>query len=272
MDYLTHDGLGLLALVFSLGMKHGFDADHLATINGLTRYNGGANPGLAPYCGTLFSLGHGAVVVAVAVATSLMMADAGRVPGWMQDFGALVSIAFLTLLGCANLQASLVTPLGEMVAPVGVKGRLLGRLQQAGRPILIALVGALFALSFDTLSQAVLFALDAARPGDYRQAAGLGLVFMLGMLATDGLNGIWLWRLLRRADRTARIASRVMGLTVGGLSLALAGLGLAKYLSPQIGAGMAGHELGIGLALAGIVSLSFAAALMLARAVGRQAA
>ena len=33
------DWLSLLLLTFVLGMKHGFDADHLATIDGLTRHN-----------------------------------------------------------------------------------------------------------------------------------------------------------------------------------------------------------------------------------------
>ena len=130
MDTLPQDIIALTALVFALGMKHGFDADHLATIDGLTRYNGRANPGLAPYCGTLFSLGHGAVVEAFAAATSLM-AGASTLPAWLQGVGALISIAFLTVLGCANLVAIFRTPTGEMVRMVGLKGRLLGRLQQA---------------------------------------------------------------------------------------------------------------------------------------------
>jgi len=38
METLPADWLSLLTLTFVLGMKHGFDADHLATIDGLTRY------------------------------------------------------------------------------------------------------------------------------------------------------------------------------------------------------------------------------------------
>ena len=58
METLPADWLSLLILTFVLGMKHGFDADHLATIDGLTRYNARHQPGVARYCGTLFSLGH----------------------------------------------------------------------------------------------------------------------------------------------------------------------------------------------------------------------
>ena len=62
-------------------MRHGFDADHLATIDGLTRANLHHRPALARYCGTLFSLGHGAVVMLIALSVSLL---AGRwhVPEW----------------------------------------------------------------------------------------------------------------------------------------------------------------------------------------------
>ena len=40
-------GAGTGALAFALGVRHGFDADHLATIDGLTRCNTRANPLLA---------------------------------------------------------------------------------------------------------------------------------------------------------------------------------------------------------------------------------
>ena len=39
MHDLPTDWGALCALVFLLGMRHGFDADHLATIDGLTRLN-----------------------------------------------------------------------------------------------------------------------------------------------------------------------------------------------------------------------------------------
>jgi hypothetical protein len=44
MPALPDDGFALVLLVFVLGVKHGFDADHLATIDGLTRFNARRNP------------------------------------------------------------------------------------------------------------------------------------------------------------------------------------------------------------------------------------
>ena len=59
MDQLPATWTALCVLGFVLGARHGFDADHLATIDVLTRYNARTNPALARFCGALFSLAHG---------------------------------------------------------------------------------------------------------------------------------------------------------------------------------------------------------------------
>jgi len=130
----------LIMLAVVLGMKHGMDADHLATIDGLTRFNAAAGrKKLARLCGFLFSLGHGVVVCIVAVATGLLFQQ-GAVPAWMDEVGAWVSAFFLLSLGALNLYAVFTTPAHEMVQMVGLKGRWLGQLRHASHPVLIALV------------------------------------------------------------------------------------------------------------------------------------
>jgi high-affinity nickel-transport protein len=258
------DWISLLILTFVLGMKHGFDADHLATIDGLTRYNARLRPGLARYCGTLFSLGHGAVVLAIALGVA-GVASQWEVPEWFGILGAVISITFLIALGSLNLVAVLRAGPDEVVQPVGLKGRLLGNLRHASHPALIALVGALFALSFDTLSQAAFFALTATQFGGWQHALALALLFMLGMLLTDGINGLWIARLIARADQVALVASRVMGLVVSGVSLLVAGFGVAKLLSPAVDAWSEGKELIFGFALVAIIAISFVAAVRLTR-------
>lgn len=264
MNAMPQDWIALASLVFVLGMKHGFDADHLVTIDGLTRYNARRNPALARLCGALFSLGHGSVVLLIALLVSTLAAR-WTVPGWIEVFGAWVSIAFLLTLGVANLSAVLRAAPAQLVQPVGFKGKFLGRLQHTGHPALIALVGALFAFSFDTMSQAALFALTATQYGGWEHALTLGLLFMLGMLFTDGINGLWISRLIRRADQSALVASRVMGLVVAGVSLLVAFFGIAKFVSPGIDAWSDGKELVFGFALVAIIALSFLFALRLAR-------
>jgi len=264
MEYLPNDLLALTLLVFVLGLKHGFDADHLATIDGLTRFNSRRNPRLARYCGTLFSLGHGVVVVAIALIVSLLTRG-WQTPEWLEAFGAWTSIVFLAALGLLNFHAVLHTPPAQMVRPIGVKGRFLGRLAEATTPGLIALVGALFALSFDTISQAALFALTAAQFGGWQHALLMGLVFMAGMLVTDGINGLWISRLILRADQIALITSRVMSLVVASLSLLVAGFGLAKLTWPALGAWSEGKEMLFGFALVLAVASSFVLAVRLTR-------
>src|ERR1035438_10441950 len=86
---LPNDWIALLALVFVFGGKHGLDADHLATIDGLTRYNLRRAPARARWCGLLFSLGHGAVVIIVALGVGIASTQ-WLVPEWMENVGTVI--------------------------------------------------------------------------------------------------------------------------------------------------------------------------------------
>lgn len=268
MDTLPHDWLALMMLVFTLGLKHGMDPDHLATVDGLTRCNAASRPRLSRWCGFLFSLGHGTVVTLMAVAVGLV-AKRWIIPSWVDDLGAWVSILFLFALGWINLAAVLNTHPGQVVQPVGLKGRWLGRFSRVSHPALIVLVGALFALSFDTLTQTAVFSLVATSVGGWGYSTLLGIVFMAGMMVTDGVNGLWISRLVRRADQRALIASRVMGLVVAGLSFLVGAFGIAKYFFPVVAQRSEGRELMFGLVVVSVVALSFLVAVRLA---GRPAA
>jgi len=264
MHDLPTEWSALAALVFLLGLKHGFDADHLAAIDGLTRHNTRHGRGFARSCGALFSLGHGAIVVAIALAVGLA-SERWTAPGWLEVSGAWVSIAFLTLIGIVNLRAVLAAAPHEVVAPVGIKGRFLGRLNQAARPWSVALVGSLFALSFDTVSQSALFALTATQFGGIGHALALGLLFVLGMLVTDGVNGLWISRLIARADQVAVIASRVMSLAVSGVALLVAAFGAARLALPSVDGWSDGKEVAFGALVVSLIGVSYLVARNLAR-------
>ncbi len=263
MENLPHDWLALLMLVFVLGLKHGMDPDHLATVDGLTRFNALAKPRLARWCGFLFSLGHGVVVTGVAVAVGVL-AKRWIVPGWVDDLGSWISIVFLLVLGWLNLAVVLTAHPAQVVRPVGLKGRWLGRLSRSSHPALIVLVGALFALSFDTMTQAAVFSLAATSVGGWGYSVLLGFTFMAGMMVTDGVNGLWISRLVSRADQRARVASRVMGLVVAGLSLMVGAFGVAKYFFPVVAERSEGRELLFGVMVVAVVAGSFLLALRLA--------
>lgn len=93
---------------------------------------------------------------------------------------------------------------------------------------------------------------------------GLGVVFMGGMLLADGANGLWMARLVARADRTARIASRVMAVAVAGISLLVAAYGAARLALPGLEAWGEGKELLFGALVMGVVFASFLVGLYLA--------
>ncbi|MEZ5566657.1 MAG: nickel transporter [Gammaproteobacteria bacterium] len=257
--------LGLIAA--ALGLRHGLDADHLAAIDGLARFNNSssARPGSARWCGLYFAMGHGLVVIIIALTVSLL-ADHWQAPPALMNIGAWISIAFLTLLGLANLFAAMRAKRNAVVRPVGMRSRLLGRLMTASNPITIAAVGALFAVSFDTVSQATLFAVLPAQYAGIEATLMLALLFTLGMALVDGLNGLWISRLLGRADRLAAVASRIMSLAVASLSLGVAAIGALKLYSPTVRGWTDGRDLAIGAAVVLAVATSF----LLAMAFGRQ--
>ncbi len=170
METLPAHWLALVAVVFLLGLKHGLDPDHLAAIDGLTRYNAARRPRVSRWSGLLFSAGHGVVVTTVAIAIATV-ATGWKAPQWLENTGTWISIAFLTLLGIANLAAVVRTPRDEMVRAAGIRSRFFERLTRAEHPVLVAAVGAAFALSFDTISQAVLFSITGSNLAGWLFAA-----------------------------------------------------------------------------------------------------
>jgi len=247
MGQALHPEVSLVALVFVLGLKHGLDPDHLVAIDGFTRTT------RSRWCGLFFSIGHGLVVTLTAVTVALIAA-AWQAPRWLEDSGAWISIAVIAALGVANLVAALRTPDGEPVALLGMRGHWLpARLARASHPAVIAAVGAAFAISFDTVSNALLF--SAASGALF--AAALGAIFTAGMATTDALNGWWIARLVQRADDRAAAASRVMSVAIAALCLALATFGLAKFALPSLSMSADAWAPALGLATCAMVFAAY---------------
>jgi high-affinity nickel-transport protein len=220
MTSMPADVLGLAALVFLLGLRHGFDPDHLVAIDGLARSSVRAE--MRRWNGLFFSLGHGVVVTLVGLVVALA-ATQWHAPGWLREVGACISVTVLVVLGLANLAALVRTPAGASVPLIGVRSRWFARkLSGASHPVFIASIGAAFALSFDTISHALVFSLTGATMAGWTFATLLGLVFTLGMVLTDALNGWWVARMVQSADRRTLRASRVMSAAIALLCLGIA--------------------------------------------------
>lgn len=216
--------IALAGLVFALGLRHGLDPDHLVAIDGLTRSS------RSRWTGFFFSLGHGIVVTLIGVVLALAATD-WQPPGWVEGFGTLVSIGILVTLGAANLAMSVRASHGRHVATVGLRGPwLTERLARASHPIVVAAIGAAFAVSFDTLSHALLFSASGATAGGWLVAATLGVVFTCGMVIMDALNGWWVARMIGTSDARA---SRWISVTVALLCFGIAATGLAKVELPS---------------------------------------
>lgn len=203
-------GIGLTAYV--LGMRHAFDADHIAVIDNTTRklVQDGKN---ASTVGLWFSLGHSTVVLVLALAVALgaralagQIQDASSplhvVTGWV---GPLISGGFLVIIGVINLvtlirlvrlpahgqdgDASVEHLLGER----GFLARLLGpALRAIDRPGRMYPIGLLFGLGFDTATEIGLLVLAGGAGGaalPWYAVPCLPLLFAAGMCLFDTAEG-----------------------------------------------------------------------------------
>lgn len=252
---LAFSSLMVFALLF--GLKHGFDADHLASIDGLARLQAqrGRN-GLARCAGLLFSLGHGLVMMAAAW-TSVQL-GVGQLPEWLEPLGAWISILFLGWIGVINMRNALrpsgsvvqLSPLAQwamrLPLPRGFSGSLI--------------VGALFALSFDAMSIAAWFGLAGGKHGGMASTLVLAMCFVLGMVLTDAINGLVVASLIRRSQHFVERAGRVFSLLVAASALLVAAFGVSKFASGAVDAWADGKELMFGMLVFGIVACSYAVA------------
>jgi high-affinity nickel-transport protein len=269
----TVAGLGLVAWL--LGLRHAFDADHIAAIDNVTRRL--RQQGHRPVAvGLYFSLGHSTVVFLVTLAVALGMGHADGFAEWLGAWGVpaslLVSASFLTVIGLLNVAALRATA----AVTRGPRARLFDRIShsRAMYPL-----GMLFGLNLDTAAEVVLLAASATA------AHGLGLplwamlsfplLFMAGMAAADSAEGLLMLRLYDWAvadrDRTLRLntATTALAALVAGGIAAMQWLALAQWAGvdavlPALLAAVPSPALGLG------ITAMFAALWLAARA--RQAA
>jgi hypothetical protein len=111
----------------------------------------------------------------------------------------------------------------------------------------------------------MLFSIAGSSVAGWSFAVLLGLVFTAGMVTTDTLNGLAMSTLIRRADRRAAIASRIMSLVVAALSLAIAGLAMARLYSPDMDESLENLGPTLGVGVVAIMIAAFALAMRAGR-------
>jgi len=239
-------GLGVGVTAYTLGMRHAFDADHIAAIDNTTRklLADGQRP---VSVGFWFALGHSTVVVLLAAGIA---AGARFVVGLThdgsaarQDLGVVSTGAsglFLYLIGILNLIALLgivkvyrraragefdERALEEALDQRGVLTRVLRPLMTSiTRPVQMYPVGVLFGVGFDTASEVTLLVLagtGAASGLPWYAILVLPLLFTAGMSLFDTLDGAFMTVAYRWAFAHP-IRKVYYNLTITGLSVAVA--------------------------------------------------
>ena len=206
-------GLGITA--YTLGMRHAFDADHIAAIDNTTRKL--MTEGKRPMSvGFWFSLGHSSVVF---VMVALLALGVRALAGALEDdqsslqqitglWGTSVSGLFLILIGVINLVALIgilkvfrrmrsgdfdEAELEKQLDNRGFLNRFLGRVTKAVRkPWHMYPVGFLFGLGFDTVTEVGLFVIAGGAVASnlpWYAIVILPILFAAGMSLLDALDG-----------------------------------------------------------------------------------
>jgi high-affinity nickel-transport protein len=223
-----------LAMMFLLGLRHGFDPDHIACIDGFTWRSLDRDQRFAPWVGTLFALGHGFIVTAIAVCVGELSQKVPMSDELMLVF-AWIPTFLLFIVGFLNLRELLRANRGYR--PTGWRMRFLPeRLRNQSNPFAIILVGMLFAAVFDTATQASMWAYVGTTNGGTTAALVAGLAFTIGMMVTDTIDGRLLCQLVKRSDgaKLSQRYQRVLGWLIVSLSFGAGFYNVAKALLPTV--------------------------------------
>jgi high-affinity nickel-transport protein len=258
-------GIGIAVTAYTLGMRHAFDADHIAAIDNTTRKLMGEEKRPVSV-GFWFSLGHSSVVFGLCFLLGVgVRALAGPVADGNSSLhaittliGTLVSGGFLLILGIINLvvlkhivrvfkdmrhgrydESELERRLDER----GFMNRLLrGVTKAVNKPWQMYPVGLLFGLGFDTATEVSLLVLAGGAVAvnlPWYAVLTLPVLFAAGMSLFDSIDGCFMnfaygWAFAKPVRKV------FYNMTITGLSVAVALIvGLVELL------GLLGQELDV---------------------------
>jgi high-affinity nickel-transport protein len=240
-------GIGVGLTAYALGMRHAFDADHIAAIDNTTRTL--MEDGQRPLgVGFFFSLGHSTVVFVLALLISLgvkalvgpVVDDSSALQHYTGVFGAGISGAFLYLIAAINIvilagilrvfaamrrgefdEAELEQQLNNRGFLNRFFARFTGSIRKSWQ---MYPLGILFGLGFDTATEVALLVLagtSAAVGLPWYAILCLPVIFAAGMTLFDTIDGSFMnfaygWAFSQPVRKV------YYNLTVTGLSVAVA--------------------------------------------------
>jgi nickel/cobalt transporter (NiCoT) family protein len=249
-------GVGIGVTAYLLGVRHAFDADHIAVIDNTTRKLVGEGT-RSTSAGFWFSLGHSSVVFGLAF---LLAIGVRAIVGPVQDegspllqtlglVGSLVAGTFLILIGLSNLFAAVgiakvfrrmrsgdfdEAELERQLEQRGFLARLFARvMRRVSKPWHLYPVGLLMGLGFDTATQVALLVLAAGTAAftlPWYAILVLPVLFAAGMSLFDAVDGVLMsraygWAFLQPIRKvyynlTVTVLSVVVALVIGVIVLA----------------------------------------------------
>jgi high-affinity nickel-transport protein len=215
--YLPRDPAlaGLASLAYTFGLRHAFDADHIAAIDNTTRKL--LQDGQRPMgTGFFFSLGHSTIVFSLTAGLAIAAKSFGSSIHALQAYGSTVGTSvsgvFLLLIGALNLLVLLEIVgvfrrmkrgvydeqnLEQALLNQGFLSRVL--LRRFGSKINASWkmypLGVLFGLGFDTATEVGLLAISAGVASNhvpFLAVISLPLLFAAGMSLMDTADGAFM--------------------------------------------------------------------------------
>ncbi len=211
-------GIGLGLTAYTLGMRHAFDADHIAAIDNTTRklLAEGQRP---TSVGFWFSLGHSSVVfvmvMGIALGVRALSSGVADDDSWLHQatgiWGTSISGTFLVLIGLINLVALVgilkvfakmrrgeydEAALERQLDSRGFLNRILGRVNKlVTKPWQMYPVGFLFGLGFDTVTEIGLLVIAGGAVASglpWWAVLTLPVLFTAGMALLDTIDGAFM--------------------------------------------------------------------------------
>jgi high-affinity nickel-transport protein len=206
---------GLGSLAYTFGLRHAFDADHIAAIDNTTRkflQDGKRSMGV----GFFFSLGHSTIVFSLAAGLAIAAKTVNSKIPTFQDYGGYIGASasgvFLLLIGLLNLIVLLdilgvfrqmkrgqynEQKLEEALQNQGLMSRLFLRRvsDRIDKSWKMYPLGILFGLGFDTATEIGLLAIAAGvatHQVPFLAIISLPLIFAAGMSLMDTADGAFM--------------------------------------------------------------------------------
>nr|WP_218626016.1 HoxN/HupN/NixA family nickel/cobalt transporter [Bradyrhizobium sp. dw_78] len=294
--------LGTAALAYMFGLRHAFDADHIAAIDNVVRKL--MQEDKSPFsAGFYFSLGHSTIVILASVAVATAAAMQNKLETFHNIGGVIgtsVSALFLLIVGLANLlilksiwsafgrarrgEKIIEEDLDTLLAGRGLLARMFRSVfRVVSRSWQMYPIGFLFGLGFDTATEIGLLGISAAQ---MEQGTAFSTILVFPALFTAGMSlmdttdsvvmtGAYGWAFVNPVRKlwynlTITAASVVVALFIGGVeALGLIGekLGLEGGFWGLIG-NLNNNLTNFGLAVVGIFIASWIVSAAVYRAKG----